>query len=147
MTIFSEMFPVTNRGKQMIPTCYTALSIARCFGMLPFNNGSVDSVLSYGDRLYTYVKKSRKKQLLKSNPKNLSEGEIDWLMENEEFEIGDIPQKICIFRFLVTVEMNPEVVVGDIKAQNFEEVMDVKQGMEKFFETHKYGIIQAKGGF
>lgn len=145
MTIFSELFPESNRGKQLLPTCYAALAIARIFGMLCFNNQTVDSILSYGDKLLTYVQKKRKEQILRENPKNLSLGEIEWLLENEEFQIGDVPKKICLSKFLVTVEVEPEVVVGDIKARNFEDVVDVKLGLEKFFETRKYGIMQAKG--
>lgn len=110
-----------------------------------FNDLSVDSILSYGDKLYSYVKRHRKEQLLKNNLKNLSQGEIDWLLEHEDFEIGDVPKKICISKFLISIEVHPEVVVGDIKAQNFEEVLDVKRGIEKFFNTNKFGILQAKG--
>lgn len=144
-TIFSEVFPQPNRGKQSIPTSYAALAIARIFGMICFNNFSVDSILSYGDKLYTYVKKTRKEQVLKRNINKLTNGEVDWMVENEEFQIGDVPKKICISNFMVSVEVEPEVVVGDIKAQNFEEVLDVKRGLEKFFETRKFGIVQAKG--
>lgn len=145
MTIWNELFPQSNRGKQVVPACYTALAIARIFGMVCFNDTSVDSILSYGDKLYTYVKKQRKKQLLQSNPKNLSPEEIDWYLQHEEFEIGDVPKKICIAKFLVDVEVEPEVVIGDIKAQNFEDVLDVERGLSKFFETNKFGILQAKG--
>lgn len=145
MTIFSELFPESNRGKQLLPTCYAALAVVRIFGMLCFNNQTVDSILSYGDKLFTFVKKMRREQILQNNAKNLLTGEIDWLLENEEFQIGDVPKKVCLSKFLVTIEVEPEVVVGDIKAQNIEDVVDVHRGLKKFFETRKYGIMQAKG--
>lgn len=145
MTISSELFPVSNRGKQLISSCYTALAIACIFGMICFNDQSVNSILTYGDKLYTYVQKIRKAQILANNPKNLTSGEIDWLLDHEEIQIGDVPKKICIFKFLVTIDVEPEVVIGDIKAQQFEDVVDLKRGIKKFFEENKYGILQAKG--
>lgn len=145
MTIFGELFPEKNRGKQLIPSCFAALAIARLFGILCFNNESVDSILSYGDRLYTHVKRKRKEQILRDNPRNFSKDEIDWLLDNEDVDIDDIPKKLCISNFLATIEVELEVVVGDINAQNFEEILDVKRGLEKFFETNNYGILQSKG--
>lgn len=145
MTIFSEMFPEANRGKQLVPTCYTALAIARIYGMLCFNKDSVDTILSYGDKLLTYARKKRKEHILQNNPKNLTPDEVDWILDHEEFEIQDVPKKICISNFLVNINVEPEVIVGDIKAQNFEDIMDLHQGLTKFFETKKYGILQAKG--
>lgn len=145
MTIFSELFPEPNRGKQQVPTCYTALAIARIFGMLCFNDPSVDTILSYGDKLFTYVKKKRKELILKNNPKNLTEDEVDWIMEHEEFGIHDVPKKICISKFLVNIELQPDVIEGDIKAQNFEDIMDLHEGLVQFFEKMTYGILQAKG--
>lgn len=145
MTIFSELFPKSSRGKQLIPTCYAALMILFVFGILCFSDYSVDAVLSYGDRLFTYVKRNRKEQILRDNRKNLSEDEIDWLLEHEEFRIEDVPNKVSICKFLVCVNVEPEVVIGDINAQNFEDVFDIKRGLEKFFQTYSYGILQAKG--
>lgn len=145
MTIFNELFPRSNRGKQQIPTCYMSLAIAYVFGMLCFNDNTVDCILRYGDKLYTYVKRLRKGQLLQNKTANLSEGEIDWLLENEEFEIGDIPKKICVSKFCIDVNVESNVVMGDIKAQNFEDILDVKRGLEEFFQANQFGILQAKG--
>ncbi|KAG5865092.1 hypothetical protein JTB14_025599, partial [Gonioctena quinquepunctata] len=142
-TIWDNMFPLQNRGKQSIPVCVSALAIANVFGMVCFNNHSVDSILLYGDKLFTFVKRMRKKQLLQDTQKKLSEDEVDWLIQHEEFEIGDIPRKICISKFLIDAFVEPDVILGDINAHN-SDVLGVRRGLEEFFKTHKYGLLQAK---
>ncbi|CAH1118614.1 unnamed protein product [Phaedon cochleariae] len=144
MTIFNEFFPLHNRGKQEIATCYAALAIAFIFSMVCFNDFSVDTILSYGDKLFSYVKRLRKKQLLSDLQNKLSEDEVDWLIQHEEFNIGDVPKKICISKFMVDVKVLPEVIVGDIGAQSSEDILDVQRGLEEFFKANKYGILQAK---
>ncbi|XP_074039685.1 uncharacterized protein [Leptinotarsa decemlineata] len=144
MNIFDELFPIQNRGKQIIPVCYAALLIAHAFEIVCFNDFSVDSILCYGDKIFTFVKRMRKKQLLADSRKKLSEDEIDWLIQHEDFELSDIPKKICISKFLNEITVEPNVVVGEVNARNSENILDVKRGVEEFFKTRNYGILQAK---
>lgn len=46
---------------------------------------------------------------------------------------------------MVEVSVEPDFIVGDTKAQDFEDVLDVLRGLEKFFEDSKYGVLFAKG--
>lgn len=36
------------------------------------------------------------------------------------------------------------MVKGDINAQDFEDIYDVKRGLESFFANHKYGMLESK---
>ncbi|XP_060534309.1 uncharacterized protein LOC132706789 [Cylas formicarius] len=139
-----EVFPGANRGKQTLTTSLVALAMAHIYEMTCFVAPTPDTILAYGDKLYTYMKRARKKQLLEDGGNRLSEDEVDWLLQHEEFSISDIPNKICISKFMVHVEIEPAVVSGDVKAQDFEEVYDVKRGLQKFFERNRYGILTSK---
>lgn len=44
--------------------------------MMSFNEFTVDSILTYGDRLYTFVKRSRKKNIQMNADKKLNEDEV-----------------------------------------------------------------------
>ncbi|XP_030747483.1 uncharacterized protein LOC115875982 isoform X2 [Sitophilus oryzae] len=140
-----ELFPHSNRGKQTLTASLIALAVAHTYEITCFVSTTPDSILVYGDKLYTYMKKSRKLQLLGDPKINLKEDEIDWIVQHEEFSINDIPKKICLAQFMVEVGVKPELVVGDIKAQNFEDLFDVQRGLQKFFEEATYGILFAKG--
>ncbi|KAJ8954144.1 hypothetical protein NQ318_005738 [Aromia moschata] len=142
--LMHPMFPEDNRGKQQIPASLVALGIVSTFSLLCFNEFSVDTILTYGDKLLSFVKRIRKRQLRENMEQKLNDDEIDWLVRHEEFGVGDITKKICISRFLIEVDVQPEVVTGDINAQNFEEIFDVKRGIERFFEDGRYGLLQCK---
>jgi len=45
---------------------------------------------------------------------------------------------------MAEVTIVPNYIVGDTKAQNFEDVLDVKRGLEKFFTDCTYGILTSK---
>lgn len=70
--------------------------------------------------------------------------QIDWMLQHEDFSITDIPKKICVAQFMVELTIAPGLIEGDIKAQNFEEILDVKRGLEKFFEDSIYGVLCAR---
>ncbi|CAG9829599.1 unnamed protein product [Diabrotica balteata] len=151
MTITNEMFPQQNRGKQQLTTTIAALAVAFIFCVVCYNDTSVDSILKYGDKLFTFIKNYRKKQLKQltcecENTRNkLCDEDIGWLIQNEEVTLNDIPKKFCISRFMVIINIEPDVVVGDVNAQDFEDINDVKRGLRKFFENHQFGVLQAKG--
>lgn len=46
---------------------------------------------------------------------------------------------------MVEVSVQPDFIVGDTKAQDFEDVLDVLRGLKKFFVDSKYGVLFAKG--
>ncbi|XP_028139261.2 uncharacterized protein LOC114333567 isoform X2 [Diabrotica virgifera virgifera] len=151
MTINNEMFPQQNRGKQQLTTTIAALAVAFIFCVVCYNDYSVDSILKYGDKLYTFIKNHRKKQLKQwgcecENIQNkICDEDIKWLIQNEEVTLNDIPKKFCISRFMVTIDIEPDVIVGDVNAQDFEDINDVKRGLRNFFENNHFGVLQAKG--
>ncbi|VEN60728.1 unnamed protein product [Callosobruchus maculatus] len=80
MTIWHPLFPENNRGKQTLAMCISALLIYRIFTIVCFNDTTVDSILTYGDKLHTFMKKTRKKELMSMVDKKLKEDEIDWFV-------------------------------------------------------------------
>ncbi|XP_056633874.1 uncharacterized protein LOC130443328 [Diorhabda sublineata] len=150
MTLCNELFPKENRGKQQLPTAYVALATAYIFSIVCFNECSIDTILKYGDRLCTFIRNYRKNQLMKFNcncgrDTRLCDDEINWVVQHEKITLKDIPKKMCLSKFMVNVDVESNVVVGDINAQNFEDTLDVKRGLSNFFENHQYGLLEAKG--
>lgn len=70
--------------------------------------------------------------------------QIDWLIQYQDVAVKDIPKKICVSQFMAEVTIVPNCIVGDTKAQNFEDVLDVKRGLEHFFTDSTYGILTSK---
>ncbi|XP_052738815.1 uncharacterized protein LOC112042795 [Bicyclus anynana] len=84
----------------------------------------IDAILKYGDRLYTM-------SLPRADaPPRLTPSEIE-----PEFHVTS---------FNIKLEIDPDVVHGDIKAGNSGAVLNLRRGILKFFETNKYGILCAK---
>ncbi|XP_076256073.1 uncharacterized protein LOC143193632 [Rhynchophorus ferrugineus] len=140
-----NLFPEGNRGKQGLTASIIALAVANIYEITCFASTTPDTIMVYGDKLYTYMKKIRKKQLKEDRRIKLKDDEIDWVMKHEDFKLTDIPKKICLSKFMVEVQVEPNKIVGDVKAQSFEDILDVKRGLDKFFEDSKYGILQSKG--
>ncbi|XP_019769617.1 uncharacterized protein LOC109544047 isoform X1 [Dendroctonus ponderosae] len=144
LDITHDLFPEYNRGRQGLTCSIMALCIADTFEMTCFLSTVPDTIQVYGDKLYTFMRKSRTRQLLNDPNSSLKDGEIDWLLQHENFSITDIPKKICVAQFMVELSIVPGFIEGDIKAQNFEEILDVKRGLEKFFEDSTYGVMCAR---
>nr|CAI5839704.1 unnamed protein product [Callosobruchus analis] len=148
MNIWHPMFPENNRGKQTLAMCVSALLIYRIFTIVCFNDTTVDSILTYGDKLHTFMKKTRKKELMSMVDKKLKEDEIDWLLDNENFTVADVPKKICVSKFMAHVTIEQSVVTGDITAEEEDsEVLNLEKGILKFSENANLGLLQCKGTY
>lgn len=141
----NELFPGSNRGKQTIPNCYTALAFAFLFTPSQFKTETVDSILKYGDRLYTFTKKQRQKDLKEQKGLGLSDAEIEEIANNETYELMDFPRKFCTGEARVDLGITLEFLKGDINAKDTENPMDVKTALELYFTEYKYGLVCAKG--
>ncbi|XP_039752231.1 uncharacterized protein LOC120628085 isoform X2 [Pararge aegeria] len=84
----------------------------------------IDAILKYGDRLYTTSLPRA------AAPPKLTPSEIE-----PEFHITS---------FNIKLEIDQEVVQGDIRAQATGAVLNFQRAILKFFETAKYGILCAK---
>ncbi|CAK1592999.1 unnamed protein product [Parnassius mnemosyne] len=85
----------------------------------------IDAILKYGDRLYTTSLPRA------ANPPQLRPDEVQ-----PEFHVTN---------FNVRLEVEGDVVKGDIKASETGGVLSLKRGLERFFESNKYGVVCAKG--
>ncbi|CAB3257560.1 unnamed protein product [Arctia plantaginis] len=84
----------------------------------------VDAVLKYGDRLYTMSIPNAKK------PPYLEPREIV-----TEFQVTN---------FNVRLEVEPDVVTGDLKAGETGGLLNLRRGLANFLAEHQYGVICAK---
>lgn len=138
------MFPADNRGKQQVTASYVAVALAYLFSMLCFDKYTVDTILIYGDKLYTFMKRMRKKFLQEIRDAKLKEADIDWLVQHEEYELRDIVNKICIWKFYVEMHVDQDYLSGDVNSK-VNDVLDVERALEEFFADNQYGIMQCKG--
>lgn len=142
----NELFPESNRGKQTIPNCYTALAFALLFSPSQFKPETVDSILKYGDRLYTFTKKQRLKALKEQQKSlGLSDLEVQAITDKDTYDFKDFPRKFCTGEARVDFGITPEFLTGDLYAKDLENPIDVKKALEKYFSEYKYGIMCAKG--
>lgn len=99
-----EMFPASNRGKQTVPNCFAALAFAYLFIAGIFKPTTVDAILKYGDRLYTFAKRQRASELKANKDLGLTAEEIDVVVDNERYGLADFNRKFCIGDMQVRVE-------------------------------------------
>lgn len=138
------MFPPHNRGKQSVAISYAVLAYAKRFALSKFSGTTVNDVLKYGDRIYSATRRIRHEELKRNKELPLSDLEIEHVLDGQSYGVEDIVRAFCIGPDQVQVHVTPEVVVGDINAQNSEEVMDVKRALESYFEEHRSGILSCK---
>ncbi|XP_061381599.1 uncharacterized protein LOC116776672 [Danaus plexippus] len=84
----------------------------------------LDAILKYGDRYYTLSLPGA------SNPPKLKASELQ-----SQFHVTS---------FNVKVEVEQDVVCGDIRAAGGGGALSLNRGLQKFFETYKYGVLCAK---
>lgn len=140
----NEIFPQHNREKQAIGNCLASLAFGILFALPKFQRQTVNSILKYGDRLLTYTKNLRKRALQNERDLGLSPEEIDALVNQEDYRVDDYPKKFCIAEHMAAVTLNLDHVEGHVKAGDMEDVLDVKRGLESFFESNSFGILAAK---
>ncbi|KAK9886347.1 hypothetical protein WA026_015864 [Henosepilachna vigintioctopunctata] len=140
----NEMFPLENRGKQEIPTILTALAFAKLYAMSKMKSQHIASILCYGDRLFTHMKRLRKAQLEADVVLNLLEEEIKAIMKNEVYDWETYSDALVIGDFKVEMKITKNFLTGDTNAKNVEGVLDLKAALDKLFETSTYGIIDCK---
>lgn len=144
MTQWNLLFPEPNRGKQSIANCFTALAYAYMFALQRFQSRTINDILKYGDRLYTFTKRLRRKELLEDPELGLDESQVQAIVDDELFSVEDIFKNFCIDLDEVMVELKPEYITGETNAQDYIEILDVKRGIEKFFRNNRFGILSAK---
>lgn len=142
-TMADSLYPECNRGKQEIPTCIVALAVASSYSMSRYKQVVVDCIMSYGDRLYTVVRRLRMKELKENKNLKLSDEEIEEIVKMAEFNIMHYPTRMCVLDRLSVWRTSLGAVNGDITS-TIEEVPNVAAGLTAFFDEHTYGILQCK---
>ncbi|XP_049883610.1 uncharacterized protein LOC126379090 [Pectinophora gossypiella] len=85
----------------------------------------IDGVLKYGDRLYTMSVPSAR--------------------QRPRLVPSEVQKEFHVTNFNVKLEVEGNVVNGDVKAGDTGGVLNLKRGLKKFFEAgHKHGVICAK---
>lgn len=149
INLLNEMFPKSNRGKQSIPCCCVFLAFAHIYPLSIFKSSTIDKILCYGDKLFSFVKRWRRQKLLNCIGDKLAGIDIEAYLDNEKFGISDMTRKICILKNLVNFAIDIDVICGDINAAESESEtepfpLNCVKGLEKFFEENNYGLFQSK---
>lgn len=145
MNQMNQLFPEKNRGRQMIPNCYSALAFSVLYSVAKFKSATINSILKYGDKLLTYTKKHRIKEWKNTNM-GLTDEEMEAIVGDQNFGIEDTCRKFCIGENMCTVEVEKDFMQGDINAvDDFEEVLNVKKALTKYFENYKCCLLSSKG--
>lgn len=108
-------FPEINRGKQYGSMCVTACVYARLYAICKYCPQVVDSILKYGDKLHTTVRKLREQEL-KNNMQelNLSEEEILMIVSGLEICAREAIKQFYLGNYSVQCNVVPAVIEGDV---------------------------------
>ncbi|XP_017785371.1 PREDICTED: uncharacterized protein LOC108568673 [Nicrophorus vespilloides] len=142
----NELFPEGNRGNQFAANCLIALAYAYIYALPNFNYRTVDSILKYGDRLYTVTKKLRKSELAKVPDVPLTETEIEEVARKDIYDIAMLPKRFCIGDEKITAHVEQNFCTGEVHAKNVDEEVDVQKALEIFYEDvdNQFAVLEAK---
>lgn len=139
-----ETFPESNRGKQEVAMGFVALGYNILYSVQTFTHRTIDDILMYGDRLLTFTKNIRIREIT-----NMGEGysvEMAKELANaQEFGIVLTARQFCIGSDRVVLEIEWDAVTGEINAQKLETELDVERGLTDFFRKYKTGMLSARG--
>ncbi|KAK5638441.1 hypothetical protein RI129_012736 [Pyrocoelia pectoralis] len=139
-----EMFPQNNRGRQSLAMCYAALAYAKRFIISNFKNGTVNDILKYGDRLYTATRKRRYQELRTNKELGLSADEIESILNKQVYGVEDTERVFCIGLDQMLLDVQQDVIIGDIYAKQDGDVIDLKTALQQFFQDYRFGIVACK---
>ncbi|XP_045538552.1 uncharacterized protein LOC106721261 [Papilio machaon] len=114
-----------NRDNQDAANAVMGIVVEHIEPYIYWKTSLVDAILKYGDRLYTTSLPRA------ANPPRLTPEEVQ-------------PQ-FHVTNFNVRLEVEGDVVQGDIKAGNSGAILNLRRGLKTFFESNNYGVICAKG--
>ncbi|XP_059061123.1 uncharacterized protein LOC131854007 isoform X2 [Achroia grisella] len=113
-----------NRDNQDVTNSIMGIVVEHIEPYIHWKPQLIDAILKYGDRLYT-------SSLPKASaPPKLQTSEVE-----KEFHVTN---------FNVRLDVEANIVNGDIKAGESGGVLSLKNGLIKFFESNKYGVLCAK---
>ncbi|KAM3955482.1 uncharacterized protein ACR2FA_010611 [Aphomia sociella] len=113
-----------NRDNQDVTNSIMGIVVEHIEPYVHWKPTLIDALLKYGDRLYTTSLPRA------SAPPKLHTSEVE-----KEFHVTS---------FNVRLDIDGDVVNGDIKAGETGAVLNLKRGLDKFFESNKYGVLCAK---
>ncbi|KAL0809225.1 hypothetical protein ABMA28_011444, partial [Loxostege sticticalis] len=113
-----------NRNNQDAANSIMGIVVEHIEPYLHWKPELIDAILKYGDRLYTM---------------SLPRAAVPPHLEPREVE-----REFHVTSFNVKTELESNVVMGDIKAGGSGGVLNLKRGLNRFFETYKHGVLCAK---
>ncbi|GJQ78158.1 hypothetical protein Trydic_g2490 [Trypoxylus dichotomus] len=118
--------------------------IFQTYNRAKFNHRSVDDIIIYGDRLHTFTQNQRIKELRAIKDTGLTENEALAIARAEDLGILNTAKHFCISTDKIKLEIALNKVQGEINAQELEDELDVKRGLESFFHKNKLGILTSR---
>ncbi|KAF2880315.1 hypothetical protein ILUMI_25857 [Ignelater luminosus] len=144
MSYIHEIFPDHNRGKQSVAMCYTALAYVKRFAVSKFKNVTVDVILKYGDRLHAATRRIEYNKLKRNKELGLTDQEIEERLNKIDWGIYDVATAFCIGVDQMQAEVSPDIIKGELYANESQEILDVKRGLTSYLDENRSGILTAK---
>ncbi|XP_063836466.1 uncharacterized protein LOC135085621 [Ostrinia nubilalis] len=120
----SYFMDMPNRNNQDAANSIMGIAVDHIEPYIYWKPELIDAILKYGDRLYTM---------------SLSKASIPPRLQPYEVE-----NQFHVTSFNVKTEIESNAVMGDIKAGETGGVLNLRRGLNKFFETYKHGVLCAK---
>ncbi|CAH0548625.1 unnamed protein product [Brassicogethes aeneus] len=138
-----EVFPEMNRGKQNLTACLCCLLYNYLFPINRFTPDTMDKILSYGDKIYTRIKKDQF-QNLKANS-SLREEEINIIIADVRVTLENIYKRLRVGKHYVKIDIERAETGHIFAPEDQEDMLDLKRALEKFFENNTHGLLEANG--
>ncbi|XP_011687489.1 PREDICTED: uncharacterized protein LOC105449804 [Wasmannia auropunctata] len=121
-----ESFEEENQGLQGLAMPVVALVSAREIPAAKWSSETIDEVIKEGDAYYNWCKPA----------------------ETEETErlllVRDLKKNLYLKNRKITIDIEEATVVGDLLASDDSKVPNLEEGLNQFFESKNYGIIDTK---
>ena len=140
-----ESFPEGNRGKQQAANCFLFFAFTTLFSIKKFNSRTIDIILTYADRLYTYTTLARIAELRTRNGLKLNDEEINNIVRNECFGLREITKNFCLEADKVSVQTYYDYTKGELNAKDLDEENNVYKALTLLFADKNMGVVEAKG--
>ncbi|XP_041970484.1 uncharacterized protein LOC121726907 [Aricia agestis] len=113
-----------NRDHQDVANAVLGIVVDHIEPHVHWKGPLIDAVLQFGDRLYTRT--------------------LPYASYPPRLRASELPHEFHLTNFDVNLEVESDVVTGDITAGERGTVLDLARGIAKFFETNTHGIVCAK---
>ncbi|XP_029663170.1 uncharacterized protein LOC115235483 [Formica exsecta] len=123
-----ESFEEENQGLQGLAIPVVALVSAWETPPARWSSETVDEAVREGDAYYNWCKPAETEEETEERP----------------FLVQDLKRNLYFKNRKVIIDVEDTAVVGDLLASDDSELLNLKEGLRRFFENKQYGIVEAR---